>query len=87
MAKGAETVDGVYKSYFDVWTADDSSVNPGGFLFQVIGIHDWVSPAATAAASEASVASISEEETEPITPIVKAEFLSQDERFKLQVME
>lgn len=87
MAKGAETVDGVYKSYFDVWTADDSSVNPGGFLFQVIGIHDWVSPSATTAASEASVASISEEETESITPTVKAEFLSQDEKFKLQVIE
>lgn len=52
MAKGAEsvafTVDNVttYKncSYFDVWTADDSSVNPGGFLFQVISMADWVSP-------------------------------------------
>lgn len=52
MAKGAEsvsfTVDNVttskYLSYFDVWTADDSSVNPGGFLFQVISMADWAAP-------------------------------------------
>lgn len=62
MAKGAETVDGVSKSYFDVWTADDSSVIPGGFLFQVIGIHNWVSPTATAAASEASALSAEDEQ-------------------------
>ena len=88
MAKGAETMDGVYKSYFDVWTADDSSVNPGGFLFQVIGIHDWVSPAAASSASMASAAAISEEEIEQqLKPIVKAEFISDDERLKLQVIE
>ena len=86
MAKGAETVDGVYKSYFDVWTADDSSVIPGGFLFQVIGIHNWVSPTATAAASEASALS-AEDEQENITPIVKSEFTSIDDKFKLQVIE
>jgi len=79
-------MDGVYKSYFDVWTADDSSVNPGGFLFQVIGIHDWVSPAAPAAASEASAVS-AEDEQENITPIVKSEFISIDDKFKLQVIE
>lgn len=86
MAKGAETVDGVNKSYFDVWTADDSSVIPGGFLFQVIGIHNWVSPTATAAASEASALS-AEDEQENITPIVKSEFTSIDDKFKLQVIE
>lgn len=86
MAKGAETIDGVSKSYFDVWTADDSSVIPGGFLFQVIGIYNWVSPTATAAASEASALS-AEDEQENITPIVKSEFTSIDEKFKLQVIE
>lgn len=49
MAKGAGYFtcgDGVnrYLSYFDVWTADDSSVNPGGFLFQVISMADWATP-------------------------------------------
>ena len=50
MAKGYESVkcsDGVTRtlSYFDVWTADDSTVNPGGFLFQVISMADWAAPA------------------------------------------
>ena len=53
MAKGAESVSFVvdnvttskYLSYFDVWTADDSTVNPGGFLFQVISMADWSTPA------------------------------------------
>ncbi|MBR6631839.1 MAG: hypothetical protein IKK89_07840 [Alistipes sp.] len=49
MAKGSGNFtcgDGVTRllSYFDVWTADDSSVNPGGFLFQVISMADWATP-------------------------------------------
>ena len=49
MAKGLEAVkfsDGTTRtlSYFDVWTADDSTVNPGGFLFQVISMADWAEP-------------------------------------------
>ena len=51
MAKGIGSFicgDGVTRSlsYFDVWTADDSTVNPGGFLFQVISMADWATPAA-----------------------------------------
>lgn len=50
MGKGFENRtgdDGVTRSfsYFDVWTADDSTVNPGGFLFQVISMADWAAPA------------------------------------------
>lgn len=36
------------RSYFDVWTADDSSINPCGFLFQVISTYDWARPSETA---------------------------------------
>ena len=35
------------RSYFDVWTADDSSINPCGFLFQVISTYDWARPSET----------------------------------------
>lgn len=56
MAKGSELV--TYtdtegneqteeRSYFDVWTADDSSPNPSGFLFQVISTYDWSRPKET----------------------------------------
>lgn len=30
-----------YNSYFDVWTADDSSSNDGGFTFWVVSMGDW----------------------------------------------
>lgn len=35
------------RSYFDVWTADDNSINPCGFLFQVISTYDWARPSET----------------------------------------
>lgn len=88
MAKGYETIDGVTYSYFDVWTADDSSVNPGGFLFQIIGIYDWISPteAATEAAAVAAIAS-TEVEEEPIAQLntMKAEFQTEDNRMTIRV--
>lgn len=52
MEKGFESLDGVYRSYFDVWTADDSTINPGGFLFQVISTYDWISPSETTRSGE-----------------------------------
>lgn len=88
MAKGYEAIDGVTYSYFDVWTADDSSVNPGGFLFQIIGIYDWISPteAATSAAAVAAIAS-TEVEDEPIAQLntMKAEFQTEDNRMTIRV--
>lgn len=42
--KGVETVDGVPYIYFIVSTADDNSLNDGGFMFQVISTYDWATP-------------------------------------------
>lgn len=88
MAKGYESVNGRTYSYFDVWTADDSSVNPGGFLFQIIGIYDWISPteAATKASAAAVAASIEDETPTPIGTI-KAEFQTEDERMTIRIWE
>lgn len=56
--KGSITIGGKMVSYFDVNVADDSSVNSGGFLFQVIGTHDWVIPAQTTKTSPSNVVSV-----------------------------
>lgn len=89
MKKGSEAIDGVTYSYFDVWTADDSSVNPGGFLFQIIGIYDWISP--TEAATKAAVASVAstEVEDEPTAQLntMKAEFQTSDKRMTIRIWE
>lgn len=90
MAKGSEAIDGVLYSYFDVWTADDSSVNPSGFLFQIIGIYDWISPteAATNAAT-ASTLAVADVEEEPVAQpaSMKALFETEDKRLMIQVWE
>lgn len=89
MAKGSEAINGTTYSYFDVWTADDSSVNPGGFLFQIIGIYDWISPteaATKATAVAAAVASIEDEPTAQLNA-VKAEFQTEDKRMTIRVWE
>ena len=44
VGKGVETVDGVPYIYFIVSTADDNSLNDGGFMFQVISTYDWATP-------------------------------------------
>jgi hypothetical protein len=46
--KGNEVVNGKTLTYFDVAVGDDDTLNPGGFLFQVISTADWSSPTATA---------------------------------------
>jgi hypothetical protein len=51
--KGSESVNGKTCSYFDVAIGDDDTLNPGGFLFQVISTADWVSPTAAAEAVSA----------------------------------
>jgi hypothetical protein len=53
--KGNETFNGRTTSYFDVITADDDTINKGGFLFQIISTSNWSTP--TAATSEASTVS------------------------------
>lgn len=51
--KGRATHEGMSRSYFDVWTADDPTPNESPFMFEVIGTYDWREPIATEVMSAA----------------------------------